>query len=166
MKGADHRIKQKEAGFSKSKVDLSGEVGTYTLAIIKPHAVAKGHVHDITERIKMSGFSIKDSKFVHLSTEEAEEFYAIHRGQEFFERLTMSMTSGPLAALILEKHDAVRSFRALIGATNPAEAADDTLRKQFGESTVLNALHGSDSDQNALREVNFFFTDSGSADQK
>ncbi|TVR43379.1 MAG: nucleoside-diphosphate kinase [Bacteroidia bacterium] len=139
------------------------EKGTFTLGIIKPHAVAKGYIHEITKRIRMSGFAILGSKYVHLSLGEAEEFYAIHRGQEFFERLTKSMSSGALVALIIEKQDAVRSFRTLIGATNPAEAAEGTLRKQFGESTVLNALHGSDSDRNARREVNYFFTEINAA---
>ena len=128
-----------------------------TLTMIKPDAVGNGHLGAILEKIINSGFKIVAMKLTHLSLEKAQDFYAVHEGKEFYERLVKFMTSGPLVTAILEKTNAVEDFRTLIGATNPEEAAEGTIRNLFATSVTLNAVHGSDSDENAQKESEFFF---------
>lgn len=129
-----------------------------TLAIIKPGAVKNRHIGEILTKIEHSGFTIAAIKTLQLSLEEAAEFYDIHRERPFFQELIEFMSSGPVIAMILLKENAVADFRQLIGATDPAEAADGTIRKLFAESKSHNAIHGSDSDENAEKETLFFFS--------
>lgn len=132
--------------------------GNITLTMIKPYAVEHGYVGPILARINEAGFRIAAMKYLQLSLAEAEAFYEIHRGKPFFERLTKFMCNGPIVAAILEKENAVEDYRQLIGATDPNKAEEGTLRKLFGASIVNNAVHGSDSDENAQRESDFFFS--------
>lgn len=127
--------------------------------MIKPDAVANMHTGKIIDDILQGGFSIKAMKFIHLSKEKAEAFYDIHRERPFFADLVSFMTSGPIVAAVLEKDNAVTDFRTLIGATNPAEAAEGTIRNKYAKSIDANAIHGSDSDENAEREASFFFSE-------
>ena len=129
-----------------------------TLAIIKPDAVDNGYTGKIIDRIISEGFKIKAARLMHLSREQTESFYAIHRGRPFYNDLVDFMTSGPCMPMVLEHEDAVNAFRELIGATNPAEATDGTIRKDFAESVQNNAVHGSDSDENAQKEIAFFYS--------
>lgn len=129
-----------------------------TFTMIKPDAVKNGFIGAILEKINATGFKITAMKLKELSKEEAEGFYAIHKERPFFNDLVEFMTSGPIVAAILEKENAVEDFRALIGATNPEEAAEGTIRKIFAESLSCNAVHGSDSDENAKIEGDFHFT--------
>ena len=129
-----------------------------TFTMIKPDATKKGHTGAILEKINGAGYRIVALKMLHLSAEKAGEFYAVHRERTFYGELVAFMSSGPIAAAILEKENAVEDFRILIGATNPAQAADGTIRKLFAASIGENAIHGSDSDANALIEGNFFFS--------
>lgn len=129
-----------------------------TFTMIKPDAVSKGFIGAILEKINASGFRIVAMKLKQLSIEEAEEFYGVHKGKPFFEKLVTFMTSGPIVAAILEKENAVEDFRALIGTTNPEDAAEGTIRKLYAESMSFNAVHGSDSDDNAKIEGDFHFT--------
>lgn len=129
-----------------------------TLAIIKPDAVGNGHTGKIIDRIIGGGFKIKAARLMHLTREQAEGFYAVHRERPFYNDLVDFMTSGPCMPMALEMDDAVQSFRTLIGATNPAEADDGTIRKDFAESVQNNAVHGSDSDENAQKEIAFFYS--------
>ncbi len=129
-----------------------------TLAIIKPDAVRRNVVGDIITAITHAGFRIVGMKLVRLTKEQAESFYEVHRGRPFFEELTRFMSSGPVVVMVLEKERAVEEFRALIGATDPAEAAPGTIRRRFGTSKGENAIHGSDSPENAVREIAFFFS--------
>ncbi|MEY4150667.1 MAG: hypothetical protein RL555_1271 [Bacteroidota bacterium] len=126
--------------------------------MIKPDAFRKGHSGAILDRIIKEGFSIKAMKMLHLSKDKAGEFYAIHRERPFYGELVEFMSSGPIIAAILEKDNAVESFRKLIGATNPAAAEEGTIRKLFASSVGENAIHGSDSDANAAIEAAFFFS--------
>ena len=126
--------------------------------MIKPDAVQNGHVGAILEKINAAGFRIVAMKMTQLSRRDAEQFYAIHSERPFFGELVEYMTSGHIVAAILEKDNAVEDFRTLIGATNPAEAADGTIRKMYAESIAANAIHGSDSDDNAAIEGYFFFS--------
>lgn len=126
--------------------------------MIKPDAVANNHIGAILEKIVASGFGIKAMKYTRLSKKEAETFYGIHSERPFFGELVEYMTSGPIVAAILEKENAVEDFRTLIGATNPADAAEGTIRKMFATSISANAVHGSDSDENASIEGAFFFS--------
>jgi nucleoside-diphosphate kinase len=128
-----------------------------TLAIIKPDAVAAGHAGKILDRILQEGFQVRAMKLVRLTRAEAEGFYAVHRGRPFFDELTAFMASAPCIPLVLEREDAVAKWREVIGATNPAQAAEDTLRKRFARSVGENALHGSDSPENGLSESRYFF---------
>ena len=128
-----------------------------TLAIIKPDAVESGHTGAILDRILKAGFTVKAMKLVRLTRAEAEGFYAVHNGRPFFGELTDFMSSGPCVPLVLEKEGAVQAWRDLIGATDPAEAAEGTIRKSFAESKGRNAAHGSDSVENGRLEANFFF---------
>jgi len=129
-----------------------------TFTMIKPDAVSAGHVGAILEKITTAGFDIKGLKMNQLSKREAESFYAIHSERPFFGELVQFMTSGPIVAAVLEKENAVADFRALIGSTNPEEAAEGTIRKMFAESVGRNAVHGSDSDENAAIECSFHFS--------
>ena len=130
-----------------------------TFAMIKPHAVLKGHIGAILARINEAGFRIAAMKYTRISKHQAEEFYKVHKGQPFYEALTDFMSSGPIVAIILEKENAVEDFRALIGATNPVEAEEGTIRKEFAESMARNAVHGSDSNENAAKEGAFYFSE-------
>jgi nucleoside-diphosphate kinase len=133
--------------------------GTRTLAIIKPDAVAGGKTGAILAHLEREGYGILAARLVRLSRSEAEAFYGIHRGRPFFEELVRFMTSGPCLPLALQKEDAVAAYRATIGATDPAEAAPGTIRRLYAESKGRNAVHGSDSDENAEREIAFFFSE-------
>ena len=129
-----------------------------TFTMIKPDAFKKGHSGAILDRIIKEGFKIKALKMLHLSKDKAGEFYAIHRERPFYGELVEFMSSGPIIAAILEKENAVDTFRKLIGATNPAAAEEGTIRKLFASSVGENAIHGSDSDDNAANESAFFFS--------
>ncbi|HZI52076.1 MAG TPA: nucleoside-diphosphate kinase [Chitinophagaceae bacterium] len=129
-----------------------------TFTMIKPDAMKKGHAGVILDRIIKEGYKIEALKLTRLSTEKAGEFYAIHKERPFYGELVEFMSSGPIIAAILEKDNAVASFRTLIGATNPAQAAEGTIRKLYAASVGENAVHGSDSDQNAKIEGDFFFS--------
>ena len=132
--------------------------GNRTLTIIKPDAVGNGAAGAIFKQIQEAGFRIIALKLTRLTSEQAGLFYAVHKERPFYNDLVKFMTSGPVMPAILEKENAVESFRNLIGATNPANAAAGTIRKNFAESIDRNAIHGSDSDENALIEGNFFFS--------
>ena len=129
-----------------------------TLTMIKPDAVAAGHSGKIIDLIIQSGFKIQAMKLSRLSKEKAEEFYAVHKERGFFNDLIKFMTEGPVIAAVLEKDNAVEDFRKLIGATNPANAADGTIRKLYAIDIERNAVHGSDSDENAAIEASFHFS--------
>ena len=129
-----------------------------TFTMIKPDAVANGHTGNVINDIIAGGFSIKAMKYLHLSKEKAEAFYGIHRERPFFNDLVSFMTSGPIVAMVLSKDNAVADFRTLIGATNPADAAAGTIRAKYAKSIDANAIHGSDSDENAAGEASFFFS--------
>lgn len=133
--------------------------GKRTLTIIKPDAVKNQHTGKIIDAIIEDGFTVKAMKMIHLTTEEASQFYEVHKERPFFKDLVEFMTSGPCVPMILEGENAVENFRKLIGATNPAEAAEGTIRARFAKSIDANAIHGSDSDENALREGSFFFSE-------
>jgi nucleoside-diphosphate kinase len=132
--------------------------GNKTFTMIKPDAVSKGHIGAILAKINEGGFKIVAMKYLQLTDKRAGEFYAIHRDRPFYGELVAFMSSGPIVAAILEKENAVDDFRTLIGATNPAEAATGTIRQLFADSIGENAIHGSDSDDNAIIESNFFFS--------
>ncbi|MCU0381561.1 MAG: nucleoside-diphosphate kinase [Chitinophagaceae bacterium] len=129
-----------------------------TFTMIKPDAFEKGYTGAILEKIEKAGFRIVSMKKTKLSAEKAGEFYAIHKERPFYGELVEFMSSGPIVAAILEKGNAVEDFRTLIGATNPANAAEGTIRKLYAESVGKNAIHGSDSDANAAIEGSFFFS--------
>jgi len=128
-----------------------------TFTMIKPDAVKKGYIGGILNKINQAGFKILSMKLTFLSQDEAKEFYSIHCERPFFNDLISYMTSGPIVAAILEKNNAVEDFRKLIGSTNPEEAAEGTIRKIYAESISANAIHGSDSNENAIIESNFHF---------
>ncbi|MCS6966498.1 MAG: nucleoside-diphosphate kinase [Candidatus Kapabacteria bacterium] len=129
-----------------------------TLAIIKPDAVRRKLIGEIITAITQAGFHIVGLKLVHMTKEQAESFYDVHRGRFFFEELTRFMSSGPVVVMVLQKEQAVEDFRSLIGATDPTEAAAGTIRHRFGTSKGENAIHGSDSLESAEREIAFFFS--------
>lgn len=129
-----------------------------TFTMIKPDAVKKGHAGAILDLIIKSGFRIEAMKLIRLTSEKAGEFYAIHKERPFYGELVEFMSSGPIIAAILKKENAVADFRKLIGATNPAQAEEGTIRKLYAASTGENAIHGSDSDENAVIESDFFFS--------
>ena len=129
-----------------------------TFTMLKPDSIEKGNIGPILEKITASGFRIVAMKLTQLTIPDAQAFYAVHKDRPFFEDLVHYMTSGPIVAAILEKDNAVEDFRTLIGATNPAEAAEGTIRKMFAESISQNAVHGSDSDENASIEGAFHFS--------
>ena len=129
-----------------------------TFTMLKPDSVEKGNIGAILEKISASGFKIIAMKLTQMTKADAETFYAIHSERPFYGELVEYMTRGPIVAAVLEKDNAVEDFRTLIGATNPADAAEGTIRKLFATSMSENAVHGSDSDENAAIEGNFFFS--------
>ena len=129
-----------------------------TFGIIKPDAVAAGHSGNIIQRITDAGFKLRAMKSLHLTMKQAEGFYAVHRERPFFAGLTEFMSSAPCVVMVLEKENAVKAWRDLMGATDPAKADEGTLRKEFGGSLGENAVHGSDSDENAAIEIAYFFS--------
>lgn len=139
--------------FQKNK-DMSNR----TFTMIKPDAFASGHTGSILKHIEAAGFKLIAVKLTKLSAEKAGEFYAVHKERPFYGELVSFMSSGPIVAAILEKDNAVEDFRKLIGATNPANAEEGTIRKIYAKSVGENAIHGSDSDENAAIEGNFYFS--------
>ncbi len=131
--------------------------GNLTLAIIKPDAVAGGKLGAIVAHLEREGYRVRAARLTRLSRSQAEAFYEVHRGRPFYEELVRFMSSGPCFPMALEKPEAVSAFRASIGATDPTEAAPGTIRKLYAESKGRNAVHGSDSDETAAREIEFFF---------
>lgn len=129
-----------------------------TFTMIKPDAVAAGHIGAILDKITKSGFKIVALKYTALTTQKAGQFYAVHKERPFYADLVKFMSSGPIVAAILEKDNAVEDFRKLIGATDPTKAEAGTIRNLFAKSIEANAVHGSDSDENAQIEGNFFFS--------
>lgn len=129
-----------------------------TFTMVKPDAVEKNYIGGILAKINGAGFRIVAMKYTRLSAEQAGKFYEVHKERPFYGELVDYMSSGPIVAAILEKDNAVADFRTLIGATDPAEAAPGTIRAEFAESKAKNAVHGSDSDENAEIEGNFFFS--------
>ena len=132
--------------------------GNQTFTMIKPIAVKNNYIGAILKMINEAGFRIKAMKFTQLTKKQAADFYFVHQDKDFFEELISFMSSGPIVAAILEKENAVADFRKLIGATDPAKAAEGTIRKLYAESLSHNAIHGSDSDENAIIESDFFFS--------
>ncbi len=130
----------------------------FTFSIIKPNAVRTGKTGPILAMINEGGFEIAAMRMVRMTTPQAESFYSIHKGKPFFEGLIEFMTSGPVVVMILRHENAVEKFRQLIGATDPKKAEPGTIRKTFAVSVQMNAVHGSDSPENALIEANFFFS--------
>ena len=128
-----------------------------TLSIIKPDAVAKGHVEEICERLNSNGLTIIKKQSLHLDREKAEGFYIEHKGKPFFEDLVTFMTSGPVQVQVLEGEEAISKYRDIMGNTNPQEAAPGTIRADFADSIDANAVHGSDSPESAKREIEYFF---------
>jgi nucleoside-diphosphate kinase len=133
--------------------------GNYTLTIIKPDAFSAGKAGKIIAHLEQQGFMILASRVLHMSQPEAGEFYAVHKERPFYGSLVSFMTSGPCMPMVLEKSDAVAALRTAIGATDPAQADAGTVRKLFAESKERNAIHASDSDENAEREARFFFAE-------
>ena len=131
--------------------------GNRTFTMIKPDAVESNNIGNITQMISDAGFSIKAMKLTKLTRLQAQKFYAVHKERPFYDELVEYMTSGPIIAAILEKENAVTDFRNLIGSTDPSEAEDGTIRKKYAESKGRNAIHGSDSDENAIIESEFHF---------
>ena len=131
--------------------------GNITFTIIKPRAVARGFIGPILNMISEAGFRISALKMLQLTRNEAEKFYEVHRERPFYHDLVEFMISGPIVVGILEKENAVEAYRKLIGATDPAKAEEGTIRKKYAESLQANAVHGSDSDENAAIETTFFF---------
>ncbi len=129
-----------------------------TFTMIKPDAVADGHIGAILGKISGAGFKIKAMKLTQLTVSDAKKFYEVHAERPFYGELVEFMSSGPIVAAVLEKENAVEDFRKLIGATNPAEAAEGTIRREFARSVGENAVHGSDSDENAAIEASFHFS--------
>src|SRR3989339_303923 len=132
--------------------------GNKTFTMIKPTAVAQKLAGKILDRILEEGYLIISMKLVHLCKRDAEAFYSVHKDRPFFAELTQYMSSGPIVAAILQKENAVENYRTLIGSTNPADAAEGTIRKLYGTDLGRNAVHGSDSDENAAIECGFFFS--------
>ena len=129
-----------------------------TLAIIKPDAFGAGKAGQVIAHLEAAGFRVLAARVIHLTGDAAGEFYAVHRERPFYASLVRFMTSGPCMPLLLEREDAVTELRRVIGATDPAEAAEGTVRKLYAESKERNAIHASDSDENAAREGSFFFS--------
>ncbi|HOV12534.1 MAG TPA: nucleoside-diphosphate kinase [Bacteroidales bacterium] len=131
--------------------------GNITLTIIKPMAFSNNKAIPILHRITDAGFRIVAAKTMHLTMEQAKQFYVVHKDRDFYPGLVAFMSSGPVMVAMLQKDNAVEDFRKIIGKTNPAEAAEGTIRKDFGTSLQANAVHGSDCDENAQKECDFFF---------
>jgi nucleoside-diphosphate kinase len=136
---------------------MTEPAGNLTFAIIKPDAVRAGNTGKIIDRIIRDGFQLRAMKMIHQSRQQAEGFYDVHRGKPFYEGLTEFMSSAPCVVMVLERAGAVKAWRDLMGATDPAKAAPGTIRKEFGASVGENATHGSDSDENAAIEIAYFF---------
>jgi nucleoside-diphosphate kinase len=134
--------------------------GKITFTIVKPSAVSMGFIGPIVTQITENEFKVVAVKMLHLSKDQASSFYAIHQGKPFFDGLIESITSGPVVVAVLQKDNAVDDYRKLIGATDPAKADEGTIRKRFGIDMGRNAVHGSDSNENAIIESRFFFSDS------
>ncbi len=134
-------------------------MGRKTLAIIKPDAVNDGYIGEIISMITKAGFKIKAMKMTYLTKAQAQKFYEVHKERPFYGELVDYMTSGPCVPIALEKDNAVADYRKLIGATDPAEAEEGTVRKLYARNKQFNAVHGSDSDENAEKEVAFFFSE-------
>jgi nucleoside-diphosphate kinase len=137
---------------------MAEQTGNLTFGIIKPDAVRAGKTGAILQRVTDAGFKLRALKLIHMTTREAEGFYTVHRERPFFAELTTFMSSGPCVVMALEKESAVRAWRDLMGATDPAKADDGTLRKEFATSIGENAVHGSDSEENAQIELAYFFS--------
>jgi len=137
---------------------MAEQAGNHTFGIIKPDAVRGGKAGAIIQRITDAGFKLRAMKLMHLTLKEAEGFYAVHRERPFFGELTAFMSSEPCIVMALEKNGAVKAWRDLMGATDPAKADANTLRKDFGGSLGENAVHGSDSEENAAIEIAYFFS--------
>ena len=150
----DHENKMME----KFRKERQGRIGNITFTMIKPEAVAANNIGGILKMIEEGGFRIVAMKKLLLSKERAGAFYSVHKERPFYGELVDYMSGGPIIAAILEKDNAVADFRALIGATNPSEAAEGTIRKKYATSLAENAVHGSDSDENAKIEADFHFT--------
>ncbi|MFH1119763.1 MAG: nucleoside-diphosphate kinase [Bacteroidota bacterium] len=133
--------------------------GRITFTMIKPEAYQNGHAGKILDMILSNGFRISAIKILNLTSEQAGKFYEVHRERPFYNDLVGFMSSGTILAAILEKENAVEEYRKLIGSTNPADAAEGTIRKAFGQSIQMNAVHGSDSHENAIIEASFFFSE-------
>ena len=136
---------------------------SFTLGIVKPDAIASGKTGRILAHLQDAGFTLRATRLVRLTPAQAGAFYEVHRGRPFYADLVAFMTSGPCLPMALEREDAVATLRTVIGATDPAEAAPGTIRKLYAESKGKNAIHASDSDENAAREVGFFFPESEGA---
>src|ERR671933_1374922 len=137
---------------------MSEQIGNLTFGIIKPDAVRAGKTGAILQRVTDGGFKLRALKLIRMTREEAEGFYAVHRGRPFFPELTQFMSSAPCVVMVLEKDGAVRAWRDLMGATDPAKADEGTIRKEFAASIGENAVHGSDSEENARIEISYFFS--------
>ena len=137
---------------------MAEQTGNLTFGIIKPDAVRSGQTGKIIQRITDTGFRLRAMKLMHMTEREAQGFYAVHRERPFFTELTTFMSSGPCVVMALEKEGAVKAWRDLMGATDPAKADEGTLRKEFGSSMGENAVHGSDSEENAQIEIAYFFS--------
>ena len=132
--------------------------GNVTFTIIKPYSVSSGHIGPILNKIHMAGFKISAMRMLWLTRGEAERFYEVHKERPFYRDLVEFMTSGPIVVAVLKKENAVADYRKLIGNTDPAKAEEGTIRKEFAKSMQENAVHGSDSDENAAFEASFFFS--------
>jgi len=137
---------------------MAEQAGNLTFGIIKPDAVRAGKTGAVLQRITDGGFRVRAMKLIHMTRAEAEGFYAVHRERPFFGELTEFMSGGPCVVLALETDGAVKAWRDLMGATDPAQADDGTIRKEFGASIGNNAVHGSDSEENAQVELAYFFS--------
>jgi nucleoside-diphosphate kinase len=137
---------------------MAEQAGSLTFGIIKPDAVRAGKTGAVLQRVLDAGFKLRAMKLIHLTTREAEGFYDVHRERPFFGELTSFMSSGPCVVMALEKEGAVKAWRDLMGATDPAKADEGTLRKEFANSIGENAVHGSDSEENAQIELAYFFS--------
>ena len=135
-------------------------MSTKTFAMIKPDAMLNGYMGKILDDTISAGFNILAAKLIRMTKAEAEGFYAIHKDRSFFDELTTFMSSSQTMVFVLQKENAVSAWRETIGATNPEEAEEGTIRKKFATSLSKNAVHGADSDENAMKEIGFFFTDS------
>ena len=143
--------------FTQKQNRISPMAGTITFSMIKPDAVSDKNTGAILKMIEEAGFRIAAMKKTKLTKERAGEFYEVHKDRPFYDDLTTYMSSGPIVALVLEKDNAVADFRKLIGATNPAEAEEGTIRQRYAKSIEANAVHGSDADETAQQESTFFF---------